>query len=284
MNCNARILLAEDNITNQQVATRLLKKLGLKADAVANGIEAIKALEMIDYDLVLMDVQMPEMDGLEATRKIRDRHSAVRRHDIPIIAMTANAMQGDREKCLDVGMNDYLAKPVNPRALEEVLTQWLGQTPEVFTHEVGVSEAYENSRTSLSSGTPENKGPDALDSSCGTADVCFDTTALVERCMGDILLAEEILNIFVGDMPQQIRTLRQCLANADLEGVTRQAHTIKGAAANIGLETMRSIASKIELAGRRNCLASTEVLMPELEKAFMQFKETLDSVLAARHT
>ncbi|MFZ4437337.1 MAG: response regulator [Syntrophales bacterium] len=121
----ARILLAEDNITNQQVALGILKKLGLSADAVANGVEAIKALETLPYDLVLMDVQMPEMDGLEATSHIRNPLSVVRNHRIPIIAMTAGAMQGDREKCLDAGMNDYLSKPISPQALAEALDKWL---------------------------------------------------------------------------------------------------------------------------------------------------------------
>lgn len=114
---NARILLAEDNITNQQVALGILKKLGLRADVVANGAEALKALEQIPYDLVLMDVQMPEMDGLEATRQIRDPESAVQNHTIPVIAMTAHAMAKDREKCRKAGMNDYLSKPVAPEAL-----------------------------------------------------------------------------------------------------------------------------------------------------------------------
>jgi signal transduction histidine kinase/DNA-binding response OmpR family regulator len=120
-----RILLAEDNITNQQVALGILKKLGLRADAVANGAEAVKALESIPYDLVLMDVLMPEMDGLEATRKIRNPQSAVRNHQIPIIAMTAGAMQGDREKCLEAGMNDYVSKPISPQALADALDKWL---------------------------------------------------------------------------------------------------------------------------------------------------------------
>jgi PAS domain S-box-containing protein len=120
-----RILLAEDNITNQQVAVGLLKRLGLRADAVANGAEAIKALETLPYDLVLMDVQMPEMGGLEATRQIRDPESAVRNHEVPIIAMTANAMQSDRDECLDAGMNDYVSKPVSPKALAEALDRWL---------------------------------------------------------------------------------------------------------------------------------------------------------------
>ncbi|MEI7673147.1 MAG: response regulator, partial [Deltaproteobacteria bacterium] len=120
-----RILLAEDNITNQQVAVGILRKLGLRADAVANGAEAVKALETLPYDLVLMDVQMPEMNGLEATRHIRNPQSAVQNHQIPIIAMTAGAMQGDREKCLEAGMNDYVSKPISPLALSDALDKWL---------------------------------------------------------------------------------------------------------------------------------------------------------------
>jgi PAS domain S-box-containing protein len=120
-----RILLAEDSVINQQVAVGILKKIGFQADVVANGAEAVKALEQIPYDLVLMDVQMPEMDGLAATRLIRDRNSMVRDHGIPVIAMTAHVMQGDREICLDAGMNDYVSKPINPYVLAEVLQKWL---------------------------------------------------------------------------------------------------------------------------------------------------------------
>jgi len=121
----ARILLVEDNITNQQVALSILRRLGLYADAVANGAEALTALATLPYDLVLMDVQMPVLDGMEATRQIRDPRSAVLDRAIPIIAMTAEAMQGDRERCLDAGMNDYVAKPVTPQALAERLERWL---------------------------------------------------------------------------------------------------------------------------------------------------------------
>ncbi len=120
-----RILLAEDNIVNQKVALSILKKLGVSGDAVANGAEAVKSLELIPYDLVLMDVQMPEMDGYEATHRIRDPQSKVHNHDIPIIAMTAHAMQSDRRKCLEAGMNDYLSKPINPQALADMLEKWL---------------------------------------------------------------------------------------------------------------------------------------------------------------
>ena len=114
-----RILVAEDDCTNQKVALKILRKAGYNADAVANGQEAVKALEMVPYDFVLMDVQMPKMDGLAATKAIRDPNSKVQDHDVTIIAMTAHAMKWDREKCLAAGMDDYTAKPINPKDLLE---------------------------------------------------------------------------------------------------------------------------------------------------------------------
>jgi signal transduction histidine kinase/DNA-binding response OmpR family regulator len=121
----ARILLAEDNAINQKVAQAMLNRLGFKADVVGNGHEALRALEMINYDLVLMDCLMPDMDGYEATATIRNPESKVLNHAVPIIAMTANAMKGDREQCFKAGMDDYLAKPVSKKELAEVLEKWL---------------------------------------------------------------------------------------------------------------------------------------------------------------
>jgi len=127
----ARILLAEDNLVNQKIAVTMLKKLGYRADLASNGAEALKAIEKYNYSLVFMDVQMPEMDGLEATRQIRAFEESSSRSETPIVAMTAHAMTGDREKCLEAGMNDYLTKPVQPSELKRILAKWVeGKQPE----------------------------------------------------------------------------------------------------------------------------------------------------------
>jgi CheY-like chemotaxis protein len=123
-----RILVAEDNPVNQKVAQAILRKMGIRADVVANGQEAINELRIIPYDLVLMDCQMPEIDGFEATSFIRKEASGVLNPDIPIVAMTASTMQGDRERCIRAGMNDFVAKPVKPGELAEVLARWLAKT------------------------------------------------------------------------------------------------------------------------------------------------------------
>lgn len=130
---NIRILLAEDNPVNQAVALRILKRHGFLADAVSNGFEVLKALETLPYDLVLMDVQMPDMDGLEAARIIRDRSSSVLNHELPIIALTANAIIGDREICLEAGMDDYLSKPFNAKELVAKINHWRHKAPAMFS-------------------------------------------------------------------------------------------------------------------------------------------------------
>jgi len=124
-----RILLAEDNAVNQRLALRFLEKAGYRADAVASGREAVKALEVYPYDLVLLDIQMPEMDGYEVARVIRDPGSKVFNRAVPIVAMTANAMKGDRKRCIEAGMDDYVSKPVRADKLKEVLRRFLPSSP-----------------------------------------------------------------------------------------------------------------------------------------------------------
>jgi CheY-like chemotaxis protein len=172
-----RILLAEDNATNQQVALNILLKLGFHADIVADGRQAVRALKTGSYDIVLMDVQMPVMDGFEATRAIRSGKAKVPNRRIPIIAMTAHAMKGDREHCLDAGMDDYISKPIAPQALAEALERCL---------------------VPASAAEPGRFEGQAV----------FDQPALLARLMGDQDLVKEIIAGFLADMPRQIHVLK----------------------------------------------------------------------------
>jgi PAS domain S-box-containing protein len=252
------ILLAEDNITNQMVAVSILKKLGLRADTVANGAEAVKALETLPYDLVLMDVQMPEMDGLEATRAIRNPQSAVRNHRIPIIAMTAHAMQGDRERCLEAGMNDYIIKPVDPRALAEALEKWLPKEKATIT-----DQAPEVSETaSVSAQEPEAP--------------VFDKAGMMARMMDDEELARAVIEAFLGDVPKQIAALRGYLDAGEAASAVRQTHTIKGASANLGGEALRAVAFEMEKAAKAGHLEYVKAHLPELENQFIRLKQAME--------
>jgi PAS domain S-box-containing protein len=250
----ARILLAEDNITNQQVALGILKKLGMRADAVANGAEAIHSLETIPYDLVLMDMQMPEMDGIEATRRIRDPLSDVRQHDIPIIAMTANALAGDRERCLDAGMNDYVTKPVSPIALAEALERWLPDA---------------NATAPAPSPAPEPTAPASPEPAEAPV---FDTAGFMSRLMGDEMLGRMVMGEFLEDIPKQIDALQTYLAASDIAAAHRQAHSIKGASANVGGEALRAVAFDAEKAGQAGDLDAIIALVPHLELQFARLR------------
>ena len=173
----ARILLAEDNPVNQMVASGILETLGFRVDSVADGKEALDALEKLPYDLVLMDVQMPRMDGFETTKMVRDPSTPVRNHAVPIIAMTANAMQGDRTRCLAAGMNDYVSKPVSPEELADALERWLPMT--------------------------ESHADAGMDSSFppGSESVAFDRAGLLARVMGNESLAKKVMLSFLEMMP-----------------------------------------------------------------------------------
>ncbi len=262
---SVRILLAEDNITNQQVAVGILKRLGLRADAVANGEEAVKALETLPYDLVLMDVQMPVMDGLEATRRIRDPRSAVRNHDVPVIAMTAHVMQGDREKCLNAGMNDYVSKPVSPEALVRALKKWLPDDTAVTREQFpGEHEALVSANAS------------------GAEPPLFDRAGVMARLMDDEDLARTIVEGFLEDVPRQIEALKGYLEAGDAASAERQAHTIKGASANLGGEALRAAAFEMEKAGKAGNLDAVRACLPELVNQFALLREAMNEFVGCK--
>ena len=258
-----RILLAEDNITNQQVAVGVLKKLGLRADVAANGAEAVKALAALPYDLVLMDVQMPEMDGLEATRAIRDPQSHVLNPQVTIVAMTANAMQGDREKCAQVGMNDYLTKPIERPALVAVLEKWL--KPSGKEDHAVASES--EKRVAISNGETNAEKELAV----------FDRAAFMNRVINDKDLAQVVLDGFLSELPDEITQLKNHVAAGDARLIEQKAHKIKGASATVGGEALRAVAWAMEQAGKAGDLDAARACVSDLDTRFEALKAALEN-------
>jgi CheY-like chemotaxis protein/HPt (histidine-containing phosphotransfer) domain-containing protein len=250
---DARILLVEDNLTNQKVAVGILGKLGLVADVANNGWEAIQALAARPYGLVLMDVQMPVMDGIEATRQIRASLAPTLNPRIPIVAMTAHALSSDRNKCIEAGMSDYLSKPVNPKELAETLRRWLP------CQEGSAAMPLENEITK-----PIAK-----------ASIVFDREGMMSRLMDDEDLMRAVVVGFLGDMPGQIATLRGFVDLRDAKGIESKGHSIKGAAANVGGEALRALASAMEIDGRSGNLDAVAARMDEMEIQFLRLRDAM---------
>jgi CheY-like chemotaxis protein len=232
-----RVLLADDNATNRLVGRGVLEKLGVPVDTVSNGQEAVTALERTRYDLVLMDVQMPVLDGLEATRLIRGQGM-----EIPIIALTSYAMPGDDERCRRAGMNHHLTKPIDASALRVALDLWL-------------PEPGANPPARAGAGQPG-----------------WDRTRLVERLLGDGMLADAVLREFLRDLPTRIHAVVGLLASGDIDEARNQAHAIRGAAANVEARAVHTAALGVENA------ATAEDARPHLVQLERAFKHLVDAV------
>jgi signal transduction histidine kinase/DNA-binding response OmpR family regulator len=298
------ILVVDDNEVNRLVAEGMLKTMGLHTGAAANGAAALAALASERYDLILMDVQMPVMDGLEATRRIRiqesDKKSEVHPSEgspisdlrpqatgrIPIIAMTAHAMQGDREKCLAAGMDDYIAKPITRKALTDVLAQWIvmpGTQPTVKRQPLSTDPTLPKVpphpiRRDLP--LPSSSAP-AYGAAPQPAPAIFNRTALLDRLLGDEQLAATILDTFLADMPCQIDALHGNLADGDCAAAERQAHTIKGAAGSVGGEVLQTLAFELEKAGKADDLQQLKARLAQLSAAFEVFKQEIKKTQAS---
>lgn len=245
-----KILVAEDNLTNQEVALAILSKLGYRPQLAADGLEALQALRESDFDIVLMDCEMPGMDGYEAARQIRNGRAGTRNPQIPIVALTADAISGDRERCLQAGMNDYLAKPVEPRQLAAVLDKWMGEANEV---------------RHLGSGEEPLAPPPTL----------FQPADLLARLGDDKDLARKIVAGFLRDVPGQLPILRQRLDQGDAPGVRLLAHALKGAAATVAAPGLRALFREMQEAAAGGNLSAAAALMPRLEEQFERFKSAL---------
>ena len=245
---NKLILIAEDNTVNQKVAVRQLLKLGYRADAVANGREAVEALARIPYDLVLMDCQMPEMDGYEATAEIRRRERATRR--TPVVAMTAHALEGDREKCLAAGMDDYVSKPVKPEELATVLERWLSGANRV--------EETDGAAVTLQSEVPP-----------------VDMERLRLAMGDDPEEVAEILGIYLEQMSENLGRLRAAIASGDAGGVDMIAHNCAGVSANCGVVALAGPLRELERMGRESDLAGAEALAAHVGGEFERVRAFL---------
>ena len=243
------ILLAEDNPVNQRLALRLLQKRGHTVTIANNGNEALKALSRASFDLVLMDVLMPEKDGLTATTELRKREQVSGLHT-PVVAMTALAMKGDKERCLEAGMDGYISKPVRPQELDGILEQYISLRKNA---------------------SPEPKKAADLDS-------CVNEEELLQRVDGDRAFLAEIAEIFRGDYPKQIRILQESIEAGDRERTRHTAHALKGALSNLAAERATALATSLEGAGASANPADASRLLAELEKELQRVDRKLQVI------
>jgi two-component system, sensor histidine kinase and response regulator len=251
---NTRLLLVEDNRINQEVALGVLDSIEIQADVAGDGLEALHALtEAPDenpYTLVLMDCQMPEMDGYEASRNIRAGNAGERNLSIPIIAMTANAMKGDKEKCLEAGMSDYLTKPIDPDELNGMMEKWL-----------------EKSTNSLMEQKMTN--PNEEDAKV------WDRAAVLKRLGGKEKFLNKLLILFASDASARMEELQTAVDEGNISEITNLAHTIKGSAANISGLQLQQCAADMELMEKEGKTPDIEALMKEINKAYQLLNNTL---------
>jgi CheY-like chemotaxis protein len=242
------LLLAEDNAVNQKLAVRLLGKRGHSVVVAGNGKEAIDALERQNFDVVLMDVQMPEMDGFEATLAIRAKEQETGGH-VPIVAMTAHAMKGDRERCLEAGMDGYVSKPLRPTELFEAV------------------EGLANGHVGA---------PVPLLHSARSA-LVFDKDAALERTAGDIGLLREIVDLFLAGFPKSIAEVRDAIARNDASTLRLAAHTLKGAVSTLNALAAQDAAQCLENMGQSGNLTGAEAALTMLECELSRLQQALTS-------
>jgi two-component system, sensor histidine kinase and response regulator len=253
-----RVLLVEDNSMNQLVATKLLAKLGYEVAVSGNGIEALQSLADAEYDAVLMDCQMPEMDGYAATREIRNREGGTRR--TPVIAMTAAAMQGDREACFAAGMDDYLTKPIRPGALAETLARWVTA----------------GDRTAPATGSEPSPPDDSAPLDPARLSILRDLDD------GDGALLASIADEFLAEAQRQLDRLGEALAEGDPQAVEQAAHSIKGSSANLGAIRLADLTGRLEALGRAGALGGASTVCADVSIELERVRVALATVLAAR--
>ncbi|MBA6365658.1 response regulator, partial [Colwellia sp. BRX8-8] len=267
---NIRILIVEDNRINQMVALGVLEELGFTADAVANGLEALislkESLKSHPYSLVIMDCQMPEMDGYEATRLIRKGDAGQKNKVIPIIAMTANAMQGDKEKCLIAGMDDYLTKPIEINKVKAKLKLWLGVTAD--KEERFDTDTLNSDHLTLSS--------QSIEKSKSEHDSPWHKAHLLKRLGGNPKKMTLLVKCYLDDSEEKTRELQESIKAENWQKINYNLHSIKGAAGNLGGAQVQNLVTKIEILSKEKNITALNERISELYTAL----ETFNSLLA----
>ncbi|MBN2373276.1 response regulator [bacterium] len=281
-----KILLVEDNPVNQTVCLRLLNRQGYRAVLAANGQEALEKVQTQDFDLVLMDVQMPVMDGLEATRRIREMEKVTGGH-LPILALTAHAMKGDREICLDSGMDDYLTKPINPNEVISAIKKTLSDKPlkqDILEEVKGINicsfkgNEVEDSSYKIMGQAKEESSQERRNfmeymakESQGSSPQGFDMAGILSNFEGDQELFQEIFEIFVDTYKGQIDEIRKAIHANNHEELRKAAHSIKGVVSNFRVSEMTEPASELEKMGKENSITGAEDPLARLESRIEDF-------------
>ncbi|MEJ2528613.1 MAG: response regulator [Gammaproteobacteria bacterium] len=258
------IILAEDNLVNQKVAKTLLDRLGLKVTVVDNGAKAVAQWEKTGCDLILMDCQMPELDGYDATAQIRRSEHGSGSH-VPIVALTANAMETDRERCLDAGMDDYISKPFRQGQLVSVLQRWLPADSQVNISEDDSIEATK-AQPKVDSGT-EVAMSEAID---------LSVYAGIRKLMGDAIT--ELLEAYLEDTTEFVRLLREACDSDDYAAMQVPAHSMKSSSANVGAMRLSALAKKLEEQVRAASVVDVEKQVSEIEQEFGRVVRELNEV------
>ncbi|MBH8560784.1 PAS domain S-box protein [Nostoc sp. CENA67] len=269
-----RILLAEDTAMNQKVALLMLRKIGYQADVAANGLEVLQALQQKPYDIVLMDVNMPVMDGLEASRRICQEWEVSSRPYI--IAMTANAMRGDREACLAAGMNDYISKPVQIKELTQALSKCQVRLSSKLT-----SQTQQATDTSFQSTLGEKQNFTKLKTQ-NLEHVTIDVKildSLRDMLGGDTMAFAELINCYLTETPKLIKNIKAGVTNQDAQAVWKNAHNLKSSSASVGAALLAQLCKQLEIQGQRNNLQGSLEIYLRLHKEFEQVKTALQTEL-----
>jgi CheY-like chemotaxis protein len=247
-----RVLVAEDNVVNQKVIVKMLARLGYRPDVVNNGLEAVEAVARQRYDVLLLDVQMPVMDGFEATRRITRARPAADRPRI--VGMTALTMTGDRERCLEAGMEDYVSKPVRPEELQRALER---SAPALAQAPAAAAEAGAVIDPEVIAGLRELQDEDEPD------------------------FVSELIDVLLADGPEKLAAIGEAVTAGNGTAVNRTAHSLKSSCGNLGAKAMASLLAAIEHRGAEGDLAAVATLLPEALAEFTRVRAALSALRQA---